>query len=147
PNETSRTWYRQNPPLPRVRWSLRNNNNYEMTGILISENYIASNRLYFLRNFYDKSKRSITKAKTEGPAAYVLPASDPRLGSQAELLRGLQQQKGAISRAAATAGRAAALAAEPEGGELARARVLQRAGASAPARGCRRRTRRAWRGR
>ncbi|MFI5178180.1 MAG: M14 family zinc carboxypeptidase, partial [Vicinamibacterales bacterium] len=86
-NETSRTWYRQNPPLPRVRWSLRNNNNYEMTGILVSENYIATNRLYFLRNFYDKSKRSILKAKTEGPAAYVLPASDPRLGSQAELLR------------------------------------------------------------
>ncbi|HKW02168.1 MAG TPA: M14 family zinc carboxypeptidase, partial [Vicinamibacterales bacterium] len=100
-NETSRTWYRQNPPLPRVRWSLRNNNNYEMTGILISENYIASNRLYFLRNFYDKSKRSILKAKTEGPAAYVLPASDPRLGSQAELLRVLQKQGVEISRATA----------------------------------------------
>ncbi len=99
PAETSRTWYRQNPPLPRVRWSLRNNNNYEMTGILISENYIASNRLYFLRNFYDKSKRSILKAKTEGPAAYVLPASDPRLGSQAELLRVLQKQGVEISRA------------------------------------------------
>ena len=99
PNETSRTWYRQNPPLPRVRWSLRNNNNYEMTGILVSENYIASNRLYFLRNFYDKSKRSILKAKTEGPAAYVLPASDPRLGSQAELLRVLQKQGVEISRA------------------------------------------------
>src|SRR5205085_5034618 len=97
-NETSRTWYRQNPPLPRVKWSLRNNNNYEMTGILISENYIANNRLYFLRNFYDKSKRSILKAKTEGPAAYVLPASDGRLGSQAELLRVLQKQGVEISR-------------------------------------------------
>ena len=82
-----------------MRWSLRNNNNYEMTGILISENYIATNRLYFLRNFYDKSKRSILKAKTEGPAAYVLPASDPRLGSQAELLRVLQKQGVEISRA------------------------------------------------
>src|SRR4029079_8854600 len=99
PNETSRTWYRQNPPLPRVKWSLRNNNNYEMTGILISENYIANNRLYFLRNFYDKSKRSILKARTEGPAAYVLPASDTRLGSQAELLRVLQKQGVEISRA------------------------------------------------
>ena len=44
PNETSRTWFRQNPPLPRVRWSLRNNNNYEQTGLLISLNYFASNR-------------------------------------------------------------------------------------------------------
>ena len=100
-NQTSRTWYRQNPPLPRVKWSLRNNNNYEMTGILLSENYIATNRVYFLRNFYEKSKRSIIKAKTEGPAAYVLPASDPRLGSQAELLRVLQKQGVEISRATA----------------------------------------------
>src|SRR5262249_48582477 len=100
-NQTSRTWYRQNPPLPRVKWSLRNNNNYEMTGILLSENYFANNRVYFLRNFYEKSKRSILKAKTEGPAAYVLPASDPRLGSQAGLLRVLQKQGVEISRATA----------------------------------------------
>ncbi|HEY4332285.1 MAG TPA: M14 family zinc carboxypeptidase, partial [Ilumatobacteraceae bacterium] len=100
-NETTRTWYRQNPPLPRVRWSLRNNNNYEMTGILLSENYFATNRVYFLRNFYDKSKRSVLKAHTEGPAAYILPASDPRLGSQAELLRVLQKQHVEISRATA----------------------------------------------
>jgi hypothetical protein len=100
-NETSRTWYRQNPPLPRVRWSLRNNNNYEQTGLLISLNYIANNRTYFLRNFYEKSKRSILKAKTEGPAAYVFPANDPRLGSQAELMRVLQKQRVEISRATA----------------------------------------------
>jgi hypothetical protein len=100
-NETSRTWYRQNPPLPRVRWSLRNNNNYEMTGLLISLNYVANNRIYFLRNFYEKSKRSILKAKTEGPAAYVFPANDPRLGSQAELMRILQKQRVEISRATA----------------------------------------------
>lgn len=99
PEQTSRTWYRQNPPLPRVKWSLRNNNNYEQTGLLVSLNYIANNRLYFLRNFYEKSKRSILKARTEGPAAYVLPASDPRPGAQAELLRVLQKQAVEISRA------------------------------------------------
>ena len=100
-NETSRTWYRQNPPLSRVRWSLRNNNNYEQTGLLVSLNYIANNRIYFLRNFYEKSKRSILKAKTEGPAAYVFSANDPRLGSQAELMRILQKQRVEISRATA----------------------------------------------
>ena len=98
-NETARTWYKQNPPTSRVRWSLRNNNNYEMTGILLSENYFATNRVYFLRNFYEKSKRSILKARTEGPAAYLFTASDPRLGSQAELLRVLQKQHVEISRA------------------------------------------------
>jgi hypothetical protein len=101
PNETSRTWFRQNPPISRVRWSLRNNNNYEETGIIVSLNYFANNRVYFLRNFYDKSKRSVMKPKVEGPAAYVLPASDPRLGTQAELLRVLQKQGVEISRATA----------------------------------------------
>ncbi len=99
--DTARTWYRQNPAPSRVRWSLRNNNNYEQTGLLVSLNYFANNRIYFLRNFYDKSKRSITKAKVEGPAAYVLPANDPRPGAQAELLRVMQRQAVEISRATA----------------------------------------------
>ena len=99
PEQTSRTWYRQNPPLPRVKWSLRNNNNYEQTGLLVSLNYFANNRAQFLENFYEKSKRSITKARTEGPAAYVFPASDPRPGAQAELLKILQRQHVEISRA------------------------------------------------
>ncbi len=99
--QTSRTWYRQNPPLPRVQWSLRNNNNYEQTGVLVSLNYFATNKRLFLQNFYDKSKRSILKARTEGPAAYVLPANDPRPGAQAELLRVMAKQRVEISRATA----------------------------------------------
>jgi len=100
-SETERTWYKQNPPLPRVRWSLRNNNNYEQTGLLVSLSYIASNRRLFLNNFYQKSKRSILKARTEGPAAYVLSANDPRLGAQADLLKVMQKQAVEISRATA----------------------------------------------
>lgn len=101
-NETARTWYRQNPPITgRFKWSLRNNNNYEITGLLVSLNHTANNRVLLLRNFYEKSKRSILKAKTEGPAAYVLPASETRPGTQAELLRILQMQGVEISRATA----------------------------------------------
>jgi hypothetical protein len=99
PSETERTWYRQNPPLPHVKWSLRNNNNYEQTGLLVSLSYFANNRRMFLENFYEKSKRSILKPKTEGPVAYVLPADDPRRGAQADLLRVLQKQSVEISRA------------------------------------------------
>jgi zinc carboxypeptidase len=101
PSETERTWYRQNPPLPRVKWSLRNNNNYEQTGLLVSLSYFANNRRQFLENFYQKSKRSVTKAKVEGPAAYVLPADDRRPGAQAELLNVLRKQAVEISRATA----------------------------------------------
>jgi hypothetical protein len=101
PNDTQRSWYKQNPPLPRVMWSLRNNNNYEQTGLLVSLNYIANNRAQILENFYEKSKRSILKAKTEGPAAYILTADERRPGAQAELLRILQMQRVEISRATA----------------------------------------------
>jgi Zinc carboxypeptidase len=101
PDEYARTWYKQNPPLPKTTWSQRNNNNYEQTGLLTSLHYFAGNGKLFLRNYYLKSKRSILKARTEGPAAYVLAADDPRSGAQAELLRVLQKQGVEISRATA----------------------------------------------
>ena len=99
--DIARTWYRQNPPLPRVKWSLRDNNNYEETGLLVSLNYFANNRRQFLENFWEKSKRAVMKPRNEGPSAYVFPADDPRPGAQAELLRILQKQHVEISRATA----------------------------------------------
>src|SRR5258708_5386532 len=93
PNDYARTWYKQNPPLPKAMWSQRNNNNYEQTGLLTSLHYFAANNRLFLRNFYTKSKRSILKAKAEGPAAYVLPVDDARPGAQAELLRTRDKQE------------------------------------------------------
>lgn len=101
PDQTSRTWWRQNPPLPRVKWSLRNNNNYQETGILVSLAYVANNRVKTLQNFYERAKRSILKPRNEGPAAYVFPGDSPRPGAQAELLRILQKQHVEISRATA----------------------------------------------
>ena len=101
PQEYARTWYRQNPPLPKVLWSQRDNNNYEQTGLLTSLHYFNENKRLFLKNFYLKAKRSVTKPGAEGPAAYVLPADDPRRGSQAELLRVLEKQAVEISRATA----------------------------------------------
>ena len=101
PDEYSRTWYRQNPPLPRAKWSQRNNNNYEQTGLLISLDYFNRNSKLFLKNFYLKAKRSIEKPKNEGPAAYVFPGDDPRPGNQATLLRLLQGQGCEIHRATA----------------------------------------------
>jgi hypothetical protein len=101
PNAYARTWYRQNPPLPKAKWSQRNNNNYQQTGILTALNYFASNNKLFLRNFYTKAKRSIEKPRTEGPAAYVFTAEDPRPGAQADLLNMLQDQKCEIFRTTA----------------------------------------------
>jgi hypothetical protein len=44
----------------------------------------------------------VQKPRLEGPAAYVLPASDPRPGAQAELVRILQRQHVEVSRATAS---------------------------------------------
>ena len=41
-NSTSRTWFRPNPPLPRVNWSLRNNVNLQESAILFAMDYTAT---------------------------------------------------------------------------------------------------------
>jgi hypothetical protein len=99
PVDYSRTWWRQNPPFPKTLWSQRDNNNYEETGLLTSLHFFNENKRLFLKNFYLKAKRSVTKPTQEGPAAYILPADDPRLELQTELLQVLQKQHVEISRA------------------------------------------------
>ncbi len=101
PDEYQRTWYRQNPPLPKAKWSQRNNNNYQQTALLTTLNYFSNNNKLFLKNFYLKSKRSVQKPKNEGPAAYVFSADDPRPGGQADLLRTIQGQGTEVHRATA----------------------------------------------
>ncbi len=103
PEEYSRTWYRQNPPLPTVLWSQRDNNNYEQSALLTTLSYFAHNTHHFLENYYAKSKRSILKAATEGPAAYVLPADPAELNRQLQLLNVLKLQHVEISQVTAAA--------------------------------------------
>ncbi len=92
PEEYSRTWYRQNPPLPTVMWSQRDNNNYEQTALLSTLSYFSHNTHHFLENYYLKSKRSILKPTLDGPAAYVLPADSAELNRQLQLLNILKLQ-------------------------------------------------------
>ena len=82
PADTSREWYRPNPPLAKVKWSARNNINMQESAILFGMNNLAANGQKFLNNFYLKSKRAVEKARTEGPAAWVFPADDPRPASR-----------------------------------------------------------------
>ena len=89
---TARTWYRPNPPLPKVKWSLRNNVNMQQSALLLALKYVADNREEFLSNFALKSKRSVAKAKTEGPAAWIIPNDGKRPALAAQLARLLQRQ-------------------------------------------------------
>jgi len=92
PAQTNRAWYRPNPPLPKVKWSIRNNVNLQQSGLLLAMNYVANNKSRFLENFYLKSKRSIAKATNEGPAAWVIPSDDPRPVECADLVNLLRLQ-------------------------------------------------------
>ena len=67
PEEYARTWYKQNPPLPKTMWSQRDNNNYEETGLLVSLHYFNENQRMFLKNFYLKAKRSMEKPNGRRP--------------------------------------------------------------------------------
>ena len=89
---TTRTWYRPNPPLKKVKWSIRDNINLQQSAILFAMDYTATNRRQFLENFYLKSKRSVDKASREGPAAWVIPADDSRPGECAEVVNLLRTQ-------------------------------------------------------
>ncbi|MBS0381083.1 MAG: hypothetical protein JSR56_01510 [Proteobacteria bacterium] len=101
PDEYARAWYKPNPPLPKVLWSQRDNNNYEQSGLLTALYYFAQNGQHFLDNFWLKSKRSIEKPQLAGPAAYVLTSSEKDKGAQMHLLHALHLQHVEISRASA----------------------------------------------
>jgi hypothetical protein len=99
PSDTSREWYRPNPPLAKVKWSARDNINMQESAILFGMNNVASNGQKFLNNFYLKSKRAVGKARAEGPAAWVFPADDPRPAEQASLLNLFELQGVEVHRA------------------------------------------------
>jgi Zinc carboxypeptidase len=92
PEETSREWYRENPPLPKITWSMRDNTNMEESGLLFALGYTADHAREFLWNFYLKSKRAVAKATTEGPAAWVIINDRRRPALEVRLVRLLEQQ-------------------------------------------------------
>ncbi len=94
-----RSWSRPNTPLRETVWNIRNNNNLQQSALLIGLNNVATNKEEFLHNYWLKSVRSVAKATTEGPAAYVFPVSDPRPGQQARLLSLLQRHGFEVHRA------------------------------------------------
>jgi hypothetical protein len=89
---SERAWFRPNPPLPKVRWSLRDNTNYEESGILLALSDMAEHRTHFLEQFYDLGTRSVAKARTEGPAAYVFDGAQKRRGQLRDLANLLRMQ-------------------------------------------------------
>jgi hypothetical protein len=99
--ESKRAWYRPDPPLAAVKWSFRNNINYQQSALLLTFRNVAENKERFLRNFYLKSKRSVAKATIEGPAAYIIPSDTKRPLSAARLVNLLRKNGVEVHAAAA----------------------------------------------
>ncbi|OGD18782.1 MAG: hypothetical protein A2W03_14890 [Candidatus Aminicenantes bacterium RBG_16_63_16] len=89
--ESKRAWFRPNPPFEAVRWSFRNNINLQQSALLISFRHIAEARGRFLENFCLKGRRSVAKARTEGPAAYIIPGDTKRPLAAARLVNLLRR--------------------------------------------------------
>lgn len=90
--QTSREWYRANPPLEKAEWSLRNNTNYMQTGVLVALKYTADHAAEFVENFYLKSKRSVERGRKEEPYAWVIPREQTRRLGTARLVNLLMDQ-------------------------------------------------------
>ena len=77
-NDSTKQWFRPNPPFSSVRWSIRNNTNLSQSALLMGIHNVAANKEQFLKSYYLKSKRSVLKPWNEGPSAYVLSAKQGR---------------------------------------------------------------------
>ncbi len=87
---TEADWYRVWPPPRKLRWSLRNNVNYQQTGVLAALQYTSLHAKDMMRNFWRRGRNAVQKGATEPPFAVAIPenqADRKRLASMLNLLR------------------------------------------------------------
>src|SRR5262245_10807539 len=99
--QTSREWYRPNPPLPSINWGPRNNTNIQQSALLIALNKVAKDRELYLENYWLKNKRSIEKGKNGPLYAWLVPAAQRRKADAADLVNELRRQGAEVHKATA----------------------------------------------
>jgi hypothetical protein len=90
--QTSREWFRPNPPLPSIAWGPRNNTNIQQSAILIALNHVAKNKETYLENYWLKNKRAVEKGKNGPTYAWVIPALQRRKAEVADAVNSLRTQ-------------------------------------------------------
>jgi hypothetical protein len=96
---TEREWYRSSPPPRKLRWSLRNNVNYQQTAVLAALQYSSLHAPDLLRNFWRTGRNAVQKGKTEKPYAIVIPEAQDDRGRLATLVDLLRAHGIEVSRA------------------------------------------------
>ena len=87
---TEAEWYRTWPPPRAFEWSLRNNVNYQQTGVLSALQYAALHADDMMRNFWRRGRNAVKKGETEPPYAVAIPEEQldrRRLAIMVNLLR------------------------------------------------------------
>ena len=90
--QTSREWFRPNPPLPSIKWGPRNNTNIQESALLIAMNKVARERELYLENYWLKNKRAIEKGKNGPLYAWLIPAAQRRKADAADMVNELRRQ-------------------------------------------------------
>ncbi len=99
--QTSREWYRPNPPLPSIAWGPRNNTNIQESALLIAMNKVAKDHELYLENYWMKNKRAIDKGRNGPDFAWVVPAAQRRKADAADLVNELRRQGVEVHKAGA----------------------------------------------
>jgi hypothetical protein len=92
PAQTSREWYRPNPPYAETEWSIRNNTNYMQTAVLSALQLTSEFPEVVLENFYRKSRNAIEAGRTQPPHGFVVPAGQRDMTRVATLVNMLRDQ-------------------------------------------------------
>lgn len=97
--QTSREWFRPNPPLPSIAWGPRNSVNISQSGLLFALHRVATDRALYLENYWVKNRQSIATGRTGEVNAWVIPAGQRAPGNVATMLNDLRKQGVEVSRA------------------------------------------------
>jgi hypothetical protein len=89
----SKSWCSPLPYYKKVVWSIRNNVNYQQCEDLSSFYFVATNKEYFLKNFWKRGKKSFELGKNEPPYAYIIPSGQKDPLDSAYLVNILLKQK------------------------------------------------------
>ena len=99
PSSTTMEWYRPVPPPSEVKWSARDNLNYQETGALAALDDSAAHAKEMLRNFYQKGWDSWQKGLTQPPYAFLIPEDQGDPERVAQMVSRLMSQHIEVARA------------------------------------------------
>ncbi len=99
PGSTSVEWYRPMPAPSVVKWSARDNLNYQETGAIVALDDAATHSKDMLRNFYKKSWDSWQKGLTQPPYAFLIPSDQGDPARVAQMVGRLMGQHIEVSQA------------------------------------------------